>query len=140
MKQLLVILAFFIIPLLGATQNQYVDDVISIIQNDTTYQSIGFAYEYELENGEIKHPDSLIYHLDYQLLERIPDKWPNQIVFYTDTWTCTQVMLPNGQLIDKHLVIYDPSHGEYEICFYVVEISQDLIEINYIVRTGRHWW
>ena len=136
MKHLIFLL--FLIPTFA--QAQIVDDIISIIQNDTTYQSVAFSYEYELEGGAIKYPDSLIVHLDYQLLEAIPDKWPNQTVFFTEPWTCTQVVLPSGEVLDKHLVTYSPAHGEYILCFFVIEINDDWIEIDYTVRTGRHWW
>jgi hypothetical protein len=139
MKTLLLTL-FLISPILGVSQNQYVNQIKSIIQNDTTYESVAFVYEYELENGDIKHPDSITYHLDDELLNIIPGYWPNQIVFFTEPWVCDQVRLPSGEIVDKHEVTYSPAHGEYELCFFVIELSPELIEINYSIRTGRHWW
>lgn len=116
------------------------DEITSIIQNDTLISTSVFVYEYETEGGSIKHPDSLIADINYELFENITEKYPNQVINYIEPWVCEFVRLPSGEIVEKHLVTYTYEGVEYLLCFFVLDIGNDWVEINYNVRFERFWW
>lgn len=116
------------------------DNIISIIQNDTILEYGLFAYEYEVEHDAIKYPDSLIAHLDYELFEKFPELYPNQNIEYIPYDLChLNIQVPGHGSVPKHEVTYTKDSIDYPLCFYVLDIGNDSIQINYRIRLKLVW-
>jgi len=121
-----------------------VDNIISIIQNDTLEAYEVFKYTYETENGVIKEPHLLIEDLDWELFDRIPSKYPNQVVSYIPFHNCRLIGIQgyHSNPVQKYEALYEPNDStSITLCFYVLDWDPnvDEVEINYTVTSQRYW-
>lgn len=121
-----------------------VENIIGIIQNDTIRSFEVWKYEYETESDVIKYPQILIADLDYELLDRIPAKFPNNLLKYEPLPNCTQIGVQgyHSNPVSKHYVTFTRDSVDYVLCFYVLDWDPnvDTVEINYSIQVARYWY
>lgn len=124
-------------------RSSIIDNIIQIIENDTIRSYEVWKYDYETEDGAIKDPQVLLADIEYELFERIPAKYPNNLIKYEPFPNCTQIGVQgyHSNPVDKHYATYTVDSVEYVLCFYVLDWDPDLdeIELNFTVQVARFW-
>jgi hypothetical protein len=120
-----------------------VDNIISIIQNDTIRSFEVWKYTYLTENGVISDPMQLIDDIEYELFIRIPEKFSGYELAYEPFPNCTQIGIQgyHSNPVDKHYAVYTKDSVDYVLCFYVLDWdpSEEEVEVNYTVQVARFW-
>jgi len=120
-----------------------VDNIISIIQNDTIRSFEVWKYTYLTENGVIADPMQLIDDIEYELFVRIPEKFSDYELSYEPFPNCTQIGIQgyHSNPVDKHYATYTKDDIDYILCFYVLDWipSEEEVEINYTIQVARFW-
>jgi len=142
----------FILPFLllfavvGSTSSQVnlndlSDNITAIIQNDTTLNYHAVSYEYEVENDAILYPDSIVAHLNYELFNNIPEQYEPQLVNFVKYDLChLNIQVPGHGSVPKYSATYTFDGEDYPICFYVLDLGNNIVSINYRFRLQLFWF
>ena len=121
-----------------------VGNVKQIVQNDTVISHEVWKGTYEVVNDRISDPIQLINDIEFQLKERIPNKFPHNKIKYRAFANCNQIGVQgyHSNPVSKHRTTIEIEGQKIDLCFYVLDWDREVneVELNFIVTVLRYWY